>query len=316
MNRFVWVGDDTDQPWMVGGTLPHRPAHPHADRVVGQHVARRAGAGHRAHIAPAAPRSAAPTSSIPSTSTPPTPRAHPVIDVNAHIRLASPTRHGGVKMLRRGYSFTDGIDPLTGRLDAGLFFIAFVRDPDTQFVPVQAELGRNDLLNEYIKHTAAGSTPSRRGSRPSATGTASRCSTDPPSVGRFQRRPRIGVWFPDRPVRDSRLTDGAMRTSVGRFQRHPEIGVWFPAIRLRVARAVRAMRCWCSHEGPKVGSGVTGGRGGSIPAEALDELRRHALHRDDVHVLPRRVATSTRGSTTTRRTPDSTGTRSTPSSPR
>ena len=59
-------------------------------------------------------------------------------------------------MLRRGYSFTDGIDPLTGRLDAGLFFIAFVRDPVAQFVPVQAELGRNDLLNEYIKHTSSG----------------------------------------------------------------------------------------------------------------------------------------------------------------
>ena len=31
-------------------------------------------------------------------------------------------------MLRRGYNFTDGNDAL-GRLDAGLFFIAFVRDP-------------------------------------------------------------------------------------------------------------------------------------------------------------------------------------------
>ena len=30
-------------------------------------------------------------------------------------------------MLRRGYNFTDGTDGL-GRLDAGLFFLAFVRD--------------------------------------------------------------------------------------------------------------------------------------------------------------------------------------------
>ena len=55
--------------------LPHRSPHPHADRVVGQHVARRAGAGHRARSAPAARRSVATTSSIPSTSTRPTPRA-------------------------------------------------------------------------------------------------------------------------------------------------------------------------------------------------------------------------------------------------
>ena len=40
-------------------------------------------------------------------------------------------------MLRRGYNFTDGNDAL-GRLDAGLFFVAFVRDPRTGFIPLQA----------------------------------------------------------------------------------------------------------------------------------------------------------------------------------
>ena len=39
-------------------------------------------------------------------------------------------------MLRRGYNFVDGSDALGG-LDAGLFFIAYVRDPDTQFIPLQ-----------------------------------------------------------------------------------------------------------------------------------------------------------------------------------
>ncbi|MFV0308385.1 MAG: Dyp-type peroxidase, partial [Desertimonas sp.] len=80
----------------------------------------------------------------------------PLIDPFAHIRLASPTNFGGLKMLRRGYNFTDGMDPVTGRLDAGLFFIAFVRNPATQFIPVQRELGVNDLLNEYIRHTSSG----------------------------------------------------------------------------------------------------------------------------------------------------------------
>ena len=70
--------------------------------------------------------------------------------------VRDPARFDGAKMLRRGYNFTDGMDPRTGRLDAGLFFIAFVRDPSTQFIPVQAELGRSDLLNEYIKHSATG----------------------------------------------------------------------------------------------------------------------------------------------------------------
>ena len=58
-------------------------------------------------------------------------------------------------MLRRGYNFTDGNDAL-GRLDAGLFFVAFVRDPRTGFVPVQDALARNDALMEYLEHVASG----------------------------------------------------------------------------------------------------------------------------------------------------------------
>lgn len=74
---------------------------------------------------------------------------------DAHVRLVHPDAHGGVRMLRRGYSFVDGSDGL-GRLDAGLFFIAFVRDPRTQFVPVQAKMSREDALMEYLVHTGSG----------------------------------------------------------------------------------------------------------------------------------------------------------------
>ena len=63
--------------------------------------------------------------------------------------------HGGARILRRGYNFTDGNDSL-GRLDAGLFFIAFVRDPRTGFIPIQAALAAHDGLNEYIVHTGSG----------------------------------------------------------------------------------------------------------------------------------------------------------------
>jgi len=79
----------------------------------------------------------------------------PVIDAAAHIRLAHPSSNGGLKILRRGYSFTDGSRPDTGQLDAGLFFIAFMKDPRAQFLPLQAKLGESDLLNEYIRHTSS-----------------------------------------------------------------------------------------------------------------------------------------------------------------
>ena len=42
-------------------------------------------------------------------------------------------------MLRRGYNFIDGTDGLGG-LDAGLFFLAYVRDPRTDFIPMQTAL--------------------------------------------------------------------------------------------------------------------------------------------------------------------------------
>ncbi len=78
-----------------------------------------------------------------------------LIATDSHVRLAHPSLHGGVRMLRRGYTFTDGNDAL-GRLDAGLFFVAFVRDPRTGFIPIQDALARSDALREYLVHTGSG----------------------------------------------------------------------------------------------------------------------------------------------------------------
>ena len=60
-----------------------------------------------------------------------------------------------MRILRRGYAYTDGTDPQTGLLDAGLFFVAFQKDPQKQFVALQRRLG-TDALNEYIQHTGSG----------------------------------------------------------------------------------------------------------------------------------------------------------------
>jgi len=77
------------------------------------------------------------------------------LPVDAHVRLAEPAANGGERILRRGYSFTDGMDADLGQLDAGLFFICFQRDPEKQFVAIQRRLGGMDALNEYIKHTGS-----------------------------------------------------------------------------------------------------------------------------------------------------------------
>ena len=59
---------------------------------------------------------------------------------------------GTQKILRRAYSFADGMDPKTGSFDAGLLFICFQRSPSKQFIPMQERLAKNDKLNEYIQH--------------------------------------------------------------------------------------------------------------------------------------------------------------------
>ncbi|MFG2417429.1 iron uptake transporter deferrochelatase/peroxidase subunit, partial [Streptomyces goshikiensis] len=73
---------------------------------------------------------------------------------DAHVRLAHPDSNDGATILRRGYSFTDGTDGL-GRLDAGLFFLAYQRDVRKGFVRIQRALSKSDSLNEYIQHVGS-----------------------------------------------------------------------------------------------------------------------------------------------------------------
>ena len=85
------------------------------------------------------------------------PDGQPLVDPKAHVRLAHPDSNHGARLLRRGYSFVDGTDGL-GRLNAGLFFLAYQRDPRTAFVTVQTNLAgkTRDNLNEYIQHVGSG----------------------------------------------------------------------------------------------------------------------------------------------------------------
>ncbi|MET9626343.1 iron uptake transporter deferrochelatase/peroxidase subunit [Lentzea sp. NPDC006480] len=78
----------------------------------------------------------------------------PLIGEVSHIRLASPESLNGVRILRRGYNFTDGSDGL-GHLDAGLFFLGFNRDSRTHYVPMQQALSTKDEMMEYVEHTGS-----------------------------------------------------------------------------------------------------------------------------------------------------------------
>ena len=137
--KHVWVAEPG---WLRGGSylvarrirmlieVWDRASLGDQEQTIGRHKATGAPLGERDEFAAVRPQR------LPATS---------------HVRLA----HEGPPILRRGYNFTDGSTDL-GRLDAGLFFIAFVRDPDTHYVPMQLQLSSKDGLMEYLQHTGSG----------------------------------------------------------------------------------------------------------------------------------------------------------------
>ncbi|MEV7612020.1 Dyp-type peroxidase [Streptomyces sp. NPDC089799] len=75
----------------------------------------------------------------------------PVIAANAHIRLAASASNNGATMVRRSWSYHDGLRA-DGTPDAGLLFTAWQPDPRTGFIPVQQRLSRGDALSRYLVH--------------------------------------------------------------------------------------------------------------------------------------------------------------------
>jgi deferrochelatase/peroxidase EfeB len=146
LKQHVWVGAGDDPAWMTGGSYLvarriamrieswDRVSLREQEDVTGRHKISGAPIGATAEHDP-----------VHVSALPPT----------AHVAIAHPDANGGVRILRRGYSYVDGSDGF-GHLDAGLFFIAFCRDPRTQYVPLQTRLARSDAMTEYLTHTASG----------------------------------------------------------------------------------------------------------------------------------------------------------------
>lgn len=72
----------------------------------------------------------------------------PVVPAISHVHLAKQVKD---RMLRRSFSYSDGINPNTGAFDAGLLFISFQKHPK-QFINIQNSFGRVDKMNEYVTH--------------------------------------------------------------------------------------------------------------------------------------------------------------------
>ncbi len=173
MSDFVWVGDE-GPAWLQGGTYmvvrPIRIALEHWDQMklafqeqtIGRHKESGAPIGQAREFDP--PNLDAQDS-----------EGNPLIAENAHVRLAVPTENGGAQILRRGYSYDNGVIHLAERwppwrqattFDAGLLFQCYQRDPRTGFIRIFARMAQFDMLNQFTTHVGSGLFACPRGAKP------------------------------------------------------------------------------------------------------------------------------------------------------
>jgi deferrochelatase/peroxidase EfeB len=163
VDKAVWVADG-NPPWMQGGTYMVvrriRIALEHWDRTkiafqeqtVGRHKQSGAPLGLTDEFAPLGlDRQDA--------------NENPIIPEHAHVRMANAENIGAAEILRRGYSYNDGVNFVAERwppwrqgisYDAGLLFVCYQADPRSGFIKTFRDMARFDMLNQFTTHTGGG----------------------------------------------------------------------------------------------------------------------------------------------------------------
>ncbi len=168
MEACVW-SEDEGGAWMKGGTYavvrPIRIALEHWDRMTlgfqEQTVGRRKASG-----APLTAKADDPEGEFTPLDLDATDKdGNPIIAENAHVRLAAPGRNDGAQILRRGYSYDNGVSYVAERwppwrqgmeLDAGLLFVCYQRDPRTGFIKIFDKMSKFDMMNQFVTHIGGG----------------------------------------------------------------------------------------------------------------------------------------------------------------
>lgn len=147
-DKWVWVGDETDQDWMKGGSyLVTRKIRMHVEAWDSDDISDQERIFGRTKDTGSPLSGGGEFTELNFTTK--NAEGQTKIDRFSHVRLAHPDSNGGAQLLRRGYNYTDGIDTRTGTLAAGLFFMAYQKNAHDQFARIQNNLAQ-DALNEYI----------------------------------------------------------------------------------------------------------------------------------------------------------------------
>jgi deferrochelatase/peroxidase EfeB len=173
MTKFVWVADEGPD-WMQDGSYlvvrRIRVALEHWDRSKIDFQEQTFGR-HKATGAPIGKDSEKDALDLDATDK----DGNYVIAENAHVRLAAAASNDGAQILRRPYSYNDGVNFTAERwppwrqgmeYDSGLFFISYQRDPRTGFVKVFEKMAKLDMLNQFVTHVGGGLFACPRGVAP------------------------------------------------------------------------------------------------------------------------------------------------------
>jgi len=90
---------------------------------------------------------------------------NPVTTENSHAAMSAPENNDGAQILRRAFSFDNGITKIAERwppwrqlmtFDAGLLFQCYQKDPRTGFIKLFAKMAQIDMLNQFTTHIGGG----------------------------------------------------------------------------------------------------------------------------------------------------------------
>ena len=173
MNQFVWVGEE-GPAWMRDGSYmvirPIRIALEHWDHMKAsfqeETVGRQKPSG-----APIGKKHERDTLDLDVTDK----EGNPLTSENSHAAMSAPERNDGAQILRRTFSYDNGIARIAERwppwrqvvtFDAGLLFQCYQRDPRTGFIKLFAKMSQIDMLNQFTTHLGGGLFACPPGARP------------------------------------------------------------------------------------------------------------------------------------------------------
>jgi deferrochelatase/peroxidase EfeB len=163
LDQFVWVGRE-GPAWMRGGSYlvvrRSRIALEHWDRMAVSFQEQTFGR-HKLSGAPLGKKNEFDALDLELTDH----DGNALILDNAHVRLANHASNDGARILRRSYSYNDGVNFTAERwppwrqameYDAGLLFVCYQRDPRSGFIRIFDRMSKFDMMNQFVTNTGSG----------------------------------------------------------------------------------------------------------------------------------------------------------------